>query len=59
MSQINKDRIKAESVFLTEQVEFNIVGNIPTPVSSPASTNHTKEVTIEEKEKQIELAVKV
>jgi hypothetical protein len=62
MSQINKDRIKAESVFLTEQVEFNIVGNIPTPVSSPASTTHSKEVTIEnivQEEKEIELEVKV
>ena len=57
MSQLNKERIKAESVFLTEQVEFNIVGNIPTPVSSPASTKHSTELTVEDtaKEKEIEL----
>lgn len=63
MSQINKERIKAESVFLTEQVEFNIVGNIPTPVSSPASTKHSTELTVEDtdtaKEKEIELSNQV
>lgn len=59
MSQIQPNRIKAESVFLTEQVEFNIVGNIPTPVSSPASTKHTKEMTIEQATiQEVDLSVK-
>ena len=40
ISRINKNDIKAESVFLTQQIKFNIVGNIPTPISSPASTEH-------------------
>ena len=57
MSQLNKDRIKAESVFLTEQVEFNIVGNIITPVSSPAHSE-TKSVQSQKSEKkEIELTV--
>lgn len=57
MSQINKNRIKAESVFLTQQMEFNIVGNIITPVSSPAHSE-TKSVQSQKSEKkEVELTV--
>ena len=54
MSQLNKDRIKAQSVFLTQQMEFNIVGNIPTPVSSPA---HSDTKSVVSPKKDIELTV--